>query len=140
MEKVIAVARASSKVAPSTFYDRWLDLGSWSDWDLDVEWATLVGPMIQGGVGEMKPKRGPKVSIKIESLELGSSFVNSSRLVGAKLIFGHFLLAREDGGSDIEVAVSLSGPMTWMWRRILAPGIRSNTKASLDRLVEMVEN
>ena len=111
----IASARISSAAAPSAFFERWADMATWPQWNTDTEWVRLDGDFVQGATGTLKPKGGPKVRFVIERLVPGREFVDVSRLAGARLTFAHLVTERADGGSDVEVTVTMSGPLRRVW-------------------------
>ena len=135
----IASARISSAAAPSAFFERWADMATWPQWNTDTEWVRLDGDFVQGATGTLKPKGGPKVRFVIERLVPGREFVDVSRLAGARLTFAHLVTERADGGSDVEVTVTMSGPLRRVWLLLLGSGIRGSVQADLEGLARAAE-
>jgi hypothetical protein len=135
----IATAHADSTAAASAFFARWADVATWQEWNLDTEWVRLDGPFVEGTTGMLKPKAGPKVKFVIETLVPDREFVDVSMLPGARLTFRHVVTPRPAGGSTIDVAVTMHGPLRWPWARILGRGFRAGAQPDLDRLVEAAE-
>ena len=135
----VATARASSTVEPAAFFARWADMASWPEWNADTEWVRLDGPFATGSTGQLKPKGGPKVRFVIERLVPGREFVDVSRLFGARLVFDHQVTTTDDGGSVIDVTVTLRGPLSRLWNTLLGSGFRATAQPDLDRLVNVVE-
>jgi len=135
----IASARISSAAAPSAFFERWADMATWPQWNTDTEWVRLDGDFVQGATGTLKPKGGPKVRFVIERLVPGREFVDVSRLAGARLTFAHLVTERADGGSDVEVTVTMSGPLRRVWLLMLGSGIRGSVRADLEGLARAAE-
>lgn len=129
----IATATVTSAAQPSAFFERWADMATWPDWNLDTEWVRLDGPFVQGATGVLKPKGGPKVPFVVESLVDGREFVDVSKLLGARLIFAHHVTPVGEG-CRVDVAVTITGPLARLWRLILGKGIRESAQADLDRL------
>jgi Polyketide cyclase / dehydrase and lipid transport len=136
----IATAHATSSAAPSAFFERWADMATWPEWNTDTEWVRLDGPFAAGSTGVLKPKGGPKVKFVIEKLVPDHEFVDVSLLLGARLTFHHLVTARPDGGSAIDVTVTMSGPLRWLWTRILGKGFKATAQPDLGRLVSVVES
>jgi hypothetical protein len=136
---LITTAHAESTAAPAAFFARWADVGTWPDWNHDTQWVRLNGPFAQGATGVLKPKGGPKVKFVVERLIDDEQFDDVSVMPGARLTFSHRVTKRADGGSVIDVAISIAGPLSWLWRRILGGGFVRGAQPDLDRLVLVAE-
>jgi len=136
---IITAAYASSTAPPEPFFDRWADMATWPEWNLDTEWVRLDGPFVAGATGALKPRGGPKVRFVVERLVPGREFVDVSRLFGARLTFAHHVTERPQGGCEIKVTVAMAGPLRALWTRILGGGLRASAQGDLDRLVAAVE-
>jgi uncharacterized membrane protein len=134
----IATAHATTTAPADRLFARWADMETWPEWNHDTEWVRLDGPFATGSTGTLKPKGGPKVPFVIASLVPGEEFVDVSRLVGAKLTF-HHKVAGHERGCDVEVTVSMTGPLAFLWRRALGKGLKSSVQPDLDRLMATVE-
>ncbi len=136
----IARAEASSTARPAAVFARWADMATWPEWNTDTEWVRLDGPFVAGSRGVLKPRGGPRVKFVIASLVPDREFVDISLLVGARLTFRHLVEPLPDGGCRVRVAVTMSGPLRWLWARILGSGFRSSLQSDLDRLVAAAES
>lgn len=130
----IAFAKISSPASPAAFFARWADMDTWPEWNTDTEWVRLDGDFVQGATGTLKPKGGPKVGFVVERLVPGREFVDVSKLFGARLTFAHQVSERVDGGSDVAVTASMTGPLSRLWLLVLGSGIRTGMQADLDAL------
>jgi Polyketide cyclase / dehydrase and lipid transport len=135
----IATAQVTSSASPTAFFDRWADMATWPEWNLDTEWVRLDAPFDQGATGTLKPKGGPKVRFVVESLVRDREFVDVSRLAGARLTFAHHVTPTAGGGCTVQVQVSIAGPLAWLWLRILGKGLRSSVQPDLERLAHVAE-
>jgi hypothetical protein len=135
----ITTAHADSTAAASAVFARWADTASWPEWNIDTEWVRLDGPFVEGASGLLKPRGGPKVKFVVQKLIADREFVDVSQLPGARLTFAHLLTSRPDGGCSIDVTVTMTGPLRWVWTRILGSGFRASAQPDLDRLVKAVE-
>jgi hypothetical protein len=135
----IATGHVTSSAPPAAFFDRWAAMATWPEWNLDVEWVRLDGPFAQGATGTLKPKGGPKVRFVVESLVQDKEFVDVSRLAGARLIFAHHITEAAGGGCTVHVQISMSGPLAFLWNRILGKGLRTSIQPDLDRLARVAE-
>jgi hypothetical protein len=133
----LASASATSTASPAAFFARWADMATWTDWNTDTEWVRLDGPFVQGATGVLKPKGGPKVKFVVETLT-DTEFVDVSMLVGARLTFAHHIVATPTG-SRLEISVSLTGPLSPVWKLILGKGLKASLQRDLDLLVTTAE-
>ena len=114
-------------------------MATWPDWNQDTEWVRLDGPFSTGSTGKLKPKGGPVVPFVIERLIDNTEFVDVSRLLGARLTFAHTVTERPEGGSAVEVTVSMTGVLRWFWTAVLGKGLAASAQPDLDRLAAIAE-
>lgn len=137
----LGTARIVSAAAPAAFFARWADMATWPAWNADTEWVRLDGPFVTGSTGVLKPKGGPKTKFVISEVS-GERFTDVSRLLGARLTFDHRIRRMAEGGADgsgeggceVEVTVTLAGPMAFLWNQILGKGIKSTLQRDLEAL------
>jgi Polyketide cyclase / dehydrase and lipid transport len=134
----IAAAHVAATAPPSAIFERWADVATWPQWNADTEWVRLDGAFAQGGTGLLKPKGGPKVKFVIDKLT-DTEFVDVSRLVGARLTFSHRVIPTADG-CLVDVAITMSGPLAWLWNRILGKGLAASVQPDLDSLARAAES
>lgn len=127
-----AEARITSAAAPSAFFARWADMATWPEWNADTEWVRLDGPFATGSTGVLKPKGGPKTKFVIAKVS-DDEFIDVSRLVGARLTFHHQVAVLPEG-TEVRVAVSLTGPLAFLWNAILGKGIKESLQRDLEAL------
>lgn len=130
----IASASVTSPASPAAVFRRWEDMATWPEWNSDTEWVRRDGPFAEGTRGVLKPKGGPRVKFVIDKLVPEREFVDVSLLPGARLVFRH-VVTPVDGGSRVEVDVSITGATGWVWRRLLGKGFRTSAQRDLEGLV-----
>lgn len=135
----LTAASVRSSAPASAFFERWADMATWPDWNLDTEWVRLDGAFVEGATGVLKPKGGPRVPFTIERLVPGRRFTDVSRLPGARLVFDHVLTPHEAGGCTVDVTVTLTGPLRPFWSLVLGSGIKASAQSDLDRLAGLAE-
>ncbi|MGW2662396.1 SRPBCC family protein [Nocardia tengchongensis] len=133
----IAEASATSTAAPAAFFAKWADMATWPEWNQDTEWVTLDGPFVQGATGVLKPKGGPKTPFVVTKLT-DTEFIDSSKLIGARLIFAHEI-ATIAGCTTVTVRVTMEGPLRGLWNKIMGGGLRDSLQRDVDALVEAAE-
>ncbi len=136
---LIATASVTSSAPAAAFFERWADVATWPEWNTDTAWVRLDGPFAAGTTGRLKPKGGPAVRFVVERLS-AEEFVDVSRLVGARLTFDHRVAATADGGTRVDVTVTLTGPLRRLWNAILGSGIAASVQPDLDRLAAACEH
>ena len=114
-------------------------MSTWPEWNLDTEWVRLDGAFVTGATGQLKPKGGPKVKFVVQSLVADREFVDVSKLWGARLSFDHQVTSSGDGGCAVDVRITMDGPLSWLWNRILGAGLRSSVQEDLERLAAVAE-
>jgi hypothetical protein len=135
----VADAHATTTAGPDGFFAMWADMPHWPDWNDDMEWVRLDGPFATGSTGQMKPKGGPKVTFVIDRLVPGREFVDVSLLVGARLTVDHQVTQKSDGHCEVDVTITLTGPLSRVWNLILGGDFRKRAQPDLDNLVQIVE-
>lgn len=133
----LAEASITSPAAPSAFFARWADMATWPEWNADTEWVRLDGPFATGSAGVLKPKGGPKTKFVIARLT-AEEFTDVSRLLGARLTFRH-LVSTGPEGTGVQVTVTLTGPLAFLWNAILGKGIAATLQRDLEALAAVAE-
>src|SRR5437868_15395348 len=111
----IASASITSSAPAGAFFARWADMATWPEWNQDTEWVILDGPFVQGATGTLKPKGGPKTKFVVTKLT-DSEFIDSSKLIGARLVFAHKVVA-ENGLTTVAVRITMEGPLRGLWNK-----------------------
>ncbi len=135
----LASASATSTASPAAFFARWVDHSTWTQWDADSEWVQLDGPVEVGTTGTLKPQGGPKVRFTITTLQPDCEYTDTSRFLGARLVFQHLAEWRDDH-TELQARVTIDGPLAWLWSRILGDGFATSVPQALARLVSLVES
>jgi hypothetical protein len=135
----IASGHIASTAPASAFFQRWVDMPSRPEWNLDTQWVRLDGPFREGVTGTRKSKNGPKVRFKVGSLIPDRRFVDVSHLIGTRLTFANDVTPAPGGGCTVDVHFSMRGPLAWFWRRLLSQGLRTSVQPDLERLARLAE-
>ncbi|MEC3952387.1 hypothetical protein VMT65_04995 [Nocardia sp. CDC153] len=133
----IAAATATSTAAPAAFFAKWADMGTWHEWNSDTEWARLDGTFEQGATGVIKPKGGPKTKFVVTKLT-DTEFIDSSKLIGARLVFAHQVTA-VDGVTTVSVRITMEGPLRGLWTKIMGKDLAKSLPGDVDALVAAAE-
>jgi hypothetical protein len=115
----------------------WADVNSWPKWDSDTEFTQISGPFEPGTQFVLKPKGGPKVSIQLAEVKVLSGFTDVTRFPLAKM-YGTHEMEEIPGGLKIRTAIRVEGPLSWVWRKIVAEGVAASAAKQTDELAAFV--
>ncbi|MGF7228557.1 MAG: SRPBCC family protein [Candidatus Saccharibacteria bacterium] len=136
--KTLAQTTQTTKATPEAIFALWANVDSWADYDQGIEWAKLTDTFTAGGHYTLKPKGGPKVSATILVADPGKRFIDVSTLPGAKLTFDHEIM-QQDGATTVRVTMTIDGPMSFMWAKILGKNQQADLETSTAHLIEKAE-
>lgn len=119
-------------------YSLYADLTSWPTWDPSVVEVNLPSGLRVGSSGWLRSKDGPRTRISIHEASDANSFTVQSHLPGCRMLFGH-TLQTVAGGVRATHTLSFSGPLAFVFRRLLGPKIASTLPGALQGLKQMSE-
>lgn len=136
IELARTIQRTNAK--PEAIFALWKDINSWADTDKGIEWAKLTGSFSAGTHYVIKPKGGPKTKATILVVEQNKRFIDASHLFGAELKFDHGV-ARENDKTIVTITMTLSGPLSWVWIKILGKSQQADLEKSTTNLIAKAE-
>jgi hypothetical protein len=95
------------------------DICHWPEWDSELEATALDAPLAAGSPFMLKPKGGPKVSMRIEEVDAPRRFVDLALLPLAKMRTSTEFLPAANG-TRIRVVIEVFGPLAFFWDRVVA--------------------
>jgi len=98
------------------------DVNNWHSWDKGIEYAKMSGSFEKGNSFELKPKGGPKVKIQLVETTINKSFTDFTKFPLAKM-YGEHRFEETPEGLKITTTMSITGPLAFLWRRIVAQNI-----------------
>lgn len=107
---------------------------TWNTWDHDTEYAKLNGPFAAGSTIDFKPKGANKIKTVIAKCEPLCQVTDVTKLPLATLVFDH-VLEQTSAGLRVTHTVSISGPLTFLWKRIIGYKIKAGLPTSMQNLV-----
>ena len=117
----------------------WTDLNQWHTWQSDIEYAKLEGEFKVGNTFLLKPKGGPKVNIEIIKVEPNRQFTDLTRFPGARMYGTHEFVIHDDE-LEIKTTMSIEGPLSFVWRKIVAEDVANGMMEQTDNLIEKARN
>ncbi len=136
--KILAQTTQQTLATPEAIFKLWADVNHWADYDPGIEWAKLTDSFAVGGHYTLKPKGGPKVKATIVVVEPPKHFVDISHLLGAKLKFDHRLTQQADMNT-VTVIMTISGPLSWVWAKLLGKNQQADLEQSTANLIAKAE-
>ena len=117
----------------------WTDINQWQTWQEDIEYAKIDGEFQKGSMFLFKPKGGPEIKIDLTEVKENSVFVDLTRFPLAKMYDAHKII---DHGDELEInsTISIEGPLSFLWRKIIVEDIASGMEAQTEKLIERVRN
>jgi hypothetical protein len=135
--RTILTARAASPHPPDHVYELIRDASRWPDWSPDTEYVQRNGPLAPGTTGVMKLKGGPKLRYTIQTVSQDHEYTDVTRLPGARVRFQHLVEPRAEGGSQLSAHVSIEGPFSLVWNKLLGGGFKKSVPGDLERLATL---
>lgn len=123
-------------VTPEQVWAVWSDINHWHEWDQGIQYAKTIQPFGVGCEFELKPKGGPKVKLAIIAAEHLRSFTDMTRFPLATMYGRHEMEPTPNGGLKMKVTMSMTGPLGFLWRKLVAEGIVRDLEADTAKIVE----
>jgi len=114
----------------------WTDVNNWPKWDPDIIFCEMMGDFEKGNHFFLKPKGGPKVKIQLIEVIPGKSFADCTRFPGAKM-YGRHDIEETAEGLTLKTTMTIKGPLSFIWRKIVAENIVKNMPQQLEGLVNL---
>lgn len=131
-------ASAQTSATPERVWGLWSDVEGWSRWDPHVVQASLDGAFSLGSSGLIRPKGGPNLRFTLVEVTINRSFIDRCRLPLATIDFIHELTPTSSG-TMITHRVVMSGPLTFVFRRLIGSGIERGLPAAVRSLAECAQ-
>ena len=107
---------------------------TWNTWDHETEWARLNGPFEAGSTIDFKPKSGGKIVTLIARCVPLQQVTDKTKLPLATLVFDHVLEQRNEG-LLVTHTITITGPLTFIWKRVIGYKIAEGLPVSMQNLV-----
>jgi len=98
------------------------DVKNWPKWQDDIEWTKVEGEVKKGTKFIIKPKGGFKVTLEILTFNKPEQFTDVSYLPFCKM-FTTTKMKEVDDGVEIKLEIEMKGPLTFLWKNIIAKDI-----------------
>jgi hypothetical protein len=115
----------------------WSDVDRWHQWQDDIEFAILSGPFQRGSTFKFRPKGGPTIDIELTAVEPNVAFTDLTRFPLARMLDSHELIPR-DGGVEVRTTITVRGPLTFLWRKLVVDQVVKDLPLQTERLLQRV--
>lgn len=88
-----------------------------------------------GNSFRFKPKGGPTFNIELTKVEENTLFIDLTKFPLAKMYDSHELYERGDE-LEIRTTISIEGPLSFIWRKIVVENIANGMKEQTERLID----
>lgn len=112
-----------SGLKPEQVWAVWTDINHWHEWDSDIDYARTDEPFQKGCRFVLKPKGGPKVRLEIVECKVLESYTDLTRFPLAHMYGHHEMKVLESGNLHLKTTMRLRGPLTFLWRKLVAQNI-----------------
>ena len=117
----------------------WTDVNQWHTWQDDIDYAKLESSFEKGAYIRFKPKGGPKLRLEITEVKPGFVFIDCTSLPLAKMYDAHELIDH-DNELEIKSTISIKGPLSFLWRKIIAENVANGLEEQTKKLINKVQN
>ena len=117
----------------------WTNVNQWHTWQSDIEQAKLRGDFKVGNTFMLKPRGGPRVKIEIIQADPCKNFTDLTRFPGARMYGFHEFIEHENQ-LEIKTTMSIEGPLSFIWRKIVAEDVASGMEKQTESLINMIKN
>lgn len=121
-------------LAPDALYRAISDVASWPLWDSDLESVTIDGRAVEGAGFTLRPKGGPNVKLVVTRARAAESFEDVALLFLGRMRTLH-RYAADGKGTAIRIEIETTGPLGWLWDRLVARGQAAGLAASTQAFI-----
>ncbi len=123
-------------VSPEIIWKLWADINHWPRWHGDLEYCKLEGCFKVGHYFILKPKGAPEVKVTLTSINEMQDFTDCTHFFGAKMYDTHSLVVQK-GGVVISNKLVVSGPLTWLWVKLVANKVAASVPHEMNSLARL---
>ncbi|WP_375694048.1 hypothetical protein [Bartonella sp. AD24XZML] len=129
--------KISTEASAEQIWAIWEDVAKWPSWDHELKWVELFGAFKVGAVGQMKPKKGPKVTFTLDKVIKNVCFSDYAKFPFTRMSFNHeYICSTKSGASNNKIrhTVIMSGLLAPFFGVIIGSKIKLHLR---DTMIEM---
>lgn len=123
-------------IKKETIWRLWTDINHWTTWHGDLDYCKMEGPFAAGNHFMLKPKGGPAFKIQLTEVIEGQEFTDCTTFWGAKMYDTHSL-EETAGGLLLSNKLIVTGPLKWVWIKLVAKHVADSVPDETEALVEL---
>jgi len=124
--------------SPAKIWEYWSDVATWHTWDNGLHSADIEGEFVAGAKGWLKPADGPKTKLELIEVRENEFFHDITKLPLGKIDFYH-TLERVGGQTKITQQIEMTGPLTFIFSRLVGKGLRERLPSVMNTLAQRAE-
>jgi len=133
MEQLMSIVHQIEIGAPvEVVFSLYEEVEAWPSWDSETTAVNLPG-LTRDAQGWLKPRNGPKASIRVIDVIPNRSFIIEGKLPFCRMQFGHELKANATWTTATHW-VRFVGPLAFVFRRLIGNGIDKTLPHTLEGL------
>jgi len=117
----------------------WADVNNWPNWDKELEYCKMESDFVERANFILKSKGGPKVKITLSKVVTNKEFTDYCRFFGATMYDAHELEETPEGLRIINT-ITVTGPLGFLWVRLVAKNVANAVPFQMDALVNLAKN
>lgn len=114
----------------------WTDINNWHAWNPGIDYCKIDQPFVVGNFFILKPIGAPALKIQLIEVEKKHKFTDCTFLFGAKM-YGKHELKKEDNGIKLTTTMTIVGPLSFLWRKLLGEKIAAKAATQTEALVAL---
>ena len=134
----VAVFSQTTSASPAQLWRLAGDAATWPAWVSGCREVRLRTPLRCSARGRRLRDRGGSEDFVVTIFVPGKTYAETVRLLGARIVSRRDLRSHGDG-SEVTVAVTLTGPLAPLYRRSLRDRLATTLPAELSRLADLAE-
>ncbi len=101
------------------------NVDGWKEWDPTVEYSKLEGNFVTGSFFTLKAVKAPRVKIRLADVRAPGYFKDETSFPLATMNGEHWYEDTAEG-LKITVTMTITGPLSWLWNKIVMNDIVKN--------------
>ena len=130
-------SKVIKSVKKEAVWQRWTDVNHWHEWIPNVESCQLEKPFASGSSFFLKPKGSPSMTVELLNVKRDHSFTGCTRFFGATMYDIHEM-HQDPQGIRLTVTLKVTGPLGFLWRKLVAEKIEANLPILLRNLASVL--
>jgi len=135
---IVIESSIATKAKPAIIWNRWIDVSSWKEWNIDLDYAKLTNGFRVGSHGELSMNHGRIAPFVITRIQPDKGFELTSHAWGNTVIFKH-VISLVGGMQRMTMSVEVEGWTSWIFGFWFRLALTKKLPASLTRLAFLVE-